>query len=139
MIRFLPLALVACTFARGEADRAVLCLGETPEASEEGSALEINAGEALQLSVQDGMGCHTEDLEVSCIAEVVDDEIFVTTETTWTRVQPLATSCEAVLFTAVGSCATSAPLEEGTYTVHYGDQSLVIEVPGTADETCIFP
>ena len=81
-----------------------------------------------------------EDIEVSCTATVEGDTIFVTTEKTWRRTEPLAMSCAMFLTVVTASCETDLPLEEGTYTIVYADLEQDIDVPSSTDAyECLSP
>lgn len=131
-VPFLILMFSAGCGERIELDSARVCLTD-PGLFGTPVLTEIAEGEALQIFVDASAGCHIEDLEVSCTATVVGDIIEVTTETTWRRVEPLATSCEHILFVAQAVCETDQPLAAGSYTLVMADAELDIEVPSSGD------
>ena len=112
-------------------DQARVCFSAEFDATEDP---QLQADEALVLFAMASAGCHTEDLAVSCQVERDGDTLFVTTETTWRRTEPLALSCEAVLMMTTTSCETDEPLAAGAYTVVYGDEELDIEIPSDAGD-----
>ena len=117
---------------RIELDSARVCLSD-PGAFGTPQVTEIAEGELLTVFVEASAGCHTEDLEVRCTATVDGDTVWVTTETTWRRVEPLAMSCESVLYVVQATCETDQPLEAGSYTLVLADQEQPFTVPSSGD------
>lgn len=117
----------ACGGERSEVDTAQVCFG--PSETEPAVTAE---GEPLVLYVMGSAGCHTDDLAVSCSVTMDGDTLTVHTETSWVKTEPLAMSCESMLYMTSETCE-SPPLTAGTWIVRYGDEEKVIEVPSSIE------
>lgn len=134
-LRILALLSLAVGCGRSTEDGAELCIVPNEDSEtwgDEPVEVAAAAGDTLLLRAVATFGCHSTDHAVDCVVTEESPGVFVvTTETTWTRTEPLAMSCESILFAVAGFCETP-PLPDGPVVLKYAGNELPLDVPGVA-------
>lgn len=113
-------------------DRGEACLVDLTSAPY-GTAITLEAGEAATVRVAfDNCAPCGEDLQSSCTVTREGATLRVEATASWL---PLEGDCPAICQLWFTEC-TSGPLEEGDYTLVYGDGAAAFTVPVTGDLVC---
>lgn len=127
----LALSLSACASTDIILDGGTVCIDDMMEGVGQNTA-DLAAGDSIPLAIQVGLGCSTQVDSAECFVEVVGNDIFITSEVAATTPGRLPWQGENLCLTLGRAPCDMPPAAEGTYTVHYGDNTMDVTVPGRA-------